>query len=127
MDEAIDPLKSFAFYRMQIEFFVSISSPIKWSNKPHSSVFIEPNFVPLQARIMSLQPNLDYIRTRHPLGHSTYTLLQKEMNDWIWDELGDVLDWIYDRRVQMNEILWFVEHVPRPLLALGEVLVPQLL
>ena len=119
-DKSIDPLKSFAFYRMQIEFLTSISNPNNWSNKPQSSVFAKPNFLPLQARIMSLQPNFEYIRKIYPLSASTYQIRQIDKKDWIWGELGDVLDWLYGMRVKMDEILWFVEHAPQPLLAIGE-------
>jgi len=118
-DELLDPLHSVAFYRLQIEFCTNIAAPAKWSTRAKSSVFDRPFFPVPTDRVIVHEPNFYYIRKHYPLGLSPLTLPNNQRRDWIWDEIGQILDWIYGRRTGLAEIIWFIEHVPQPLLALG--------
>jgi len=118
----VEPTHSLAFHRIQIEYFTSASNPAKWSTRYGSKIFNRPYFPPLTDKVMNLQPNFEYIRQHYPLRLSLSSLDIPKKEKQRWEDLARVLDWIYGMKVKIRELVFFVETVPRPLLALRESL-----
>ena len=118
--QPIEPILSLSYYRIQIEFFTSVSPAVKWSPRIGSKIFNRPHWPTTTQEIMSLDLNFDFIRKQYPLELSSTRMTGPQLKNWEWDGIGKVLDWIYGVKLRMPEILWFVEHVPLPLLALSK-------
>jgi len=117
--QAIEPMFSVSFYRHQIGFFTSISSPVNWSNRSSSKIFKTPSWPTLSEKVMNLAPNFQLIRRDYPPRRSNTELTEPHRAGTQWEGIYKVLEWIYGRKLCFDEQLWFIENVPLPLLALG--------
>jgi hypothetical protein len=116
----IDPLRSYAFHRLQIDFFRSIAAPQVWSFMPQSGAFNRPTFTPLNTRLSETEPNFEKIRSAFPLQRSPRRLDRSLERQSFWLGMTSVLTWFYGDTVTSQQTLWFVESAPLPLLILGK-------
>ena len=68
--QKIEPLLSFDYHRLQLEFFSSIVHHGYWSTRPHSGAFIKTEFGWLHDKLLTTQLDYEKIRNELPLGPS---------------------------------------------------------
>jgi hypothetical protein len=119
-NSSIEPSHSYDFHHLQLEFFCSIAAPRLWSRKPASSVFNRPTFSGLNFRLLNTKLNLDEIRKDFPLEKVDPEMIPDSQIHAIWTALMEVLKWLYGRGIEREEMYWFVENAPLPLLVLSE-------